>query len=611
MKFVNNALFSTKFDDIYFDMDDPINEREFVYAGALNLIQKPNLVVAEAGFGVGLNFFVTAKKALNLGKSLHFISCEKYPLCKDDLKKIMTKFNEFSDIFDKFIDQYEIIPNALVRIKISQNIILDLFFGDILDFFDQSDFRADIWYLDGFAPSKNPDMWSDEVFAKLGEFCHKGSIIRTYSVASKVKSALQNNGFYYEKLQGNAKKKQILQAICQNPKPKNYKNLWFKQPNLITPKQILVIGGGISGLSTAYQLQNLNFEVILCEANDSVAMSGSSNKTGLLAPLITKPNVKLGLMHLSAFLLARNFYFNSEFSEFCDFSGAWHYACDKKSFERFKAANSDILPFFDDFSPYPASFIPKAVQIRPKELCKAISSKLQVRLNHKFKHFIRKNDKYFVSFENGKILEADLIIFALGDGSKELFKKLFNDEFIRLSNVRGQTTLIEPSLDLKSPFSARAYVCKTYDDTQLIGSTFDRQNDDLSPLISDDELNLANLSEFLGDKKPKIIGSNTAFRCYSGDRFPIIGAIYNHIEFAKNYKSLLWTKHHQNQPKPVYYPNLLINSAHGAHGLASAIFGAEIICDMLLNRQICTSLDILDELNSSRFLIRLLKKGLV
>lgn len=611
MNFLGNAPFNERFNDVYFDKNDPVNEREFVYASAVDLIQKNNIVVAETGFGVGLNFFVTAKKILQLGKKLHFISVEKYPLTKSQLHEVVSRFDDFKDIFGEFIKQYEILQNALIRIKIGKNIILDLFFGDVLEFFDELDFKADIWYLDGFSPSKNPDMWSFEVFNRIKKFSHEGAILRSYSVSAVVKNALEKSDFFYEKLKGNNKKREILQAICKNPKEKKYKNIWFKQPKLQNIKKILVIGGGIAGLSTAYKLQNLGFEVVLCEAAHEVGLGGSSNKTGVLSPLITKPNVKLGLMHLSAFLLARNFYFDSEFADLCDFCGAWHYAHDEKSLDRFSLANSEILQFFNDKTPYPATFIQKAAQIRPKELCLAISKKLEVRLNHCFNNIERKNDKYFVSFTNGEILHGDLVVFALGENTTHFFKDFLKDKFIKLSKVRGQTTLIKPIFDLQSPMSARAYSCKALGDIQLIGSTFDRQNFDLTPLKSDDEKNISNLSEFIGDKKVEVIGSNTAFRCYSGDRFALIGAIYNHLDFAKKYKSLLWTKLHETQPEPVYYPNLLVNSAHGAHGLSTAIFGAEIICDMVLNRQICTTYSILSELNSSRFLIRLLKKGLL
>lgn len=608
MNFLGNAPISERFGDVYFDANEPLKEREFVYASVIERIEKQNIVIAEAGFGVGLNFFSTARKALNSGKNLHFISIEKYPLSIDELREIHTHFSEFTELFNEFAQKYEILDGALTRIKLcGEKIILDLYFGDILEALDELDFRADAWFLDGFAPSKNPQMWDEKLFKRLGEFCLEGALIRSYSVAAVIRKGFGDD-FIYEKIDGRAHKKEISQAICIKKSPRIRKNPWFAKPKL-KGKSVLVLGGGIAGLVSALKFQNAGFDVVLCEKANHVAANGSSNLNGLLSPLIVKRGVKLGLMHLSAFLFASNFYSGDEFGEFVDFCGAKHYAVSEREIERFKSADGDILRFTRG-KPYDYSFITRAAQIRPKALCNALARNLDVKLNYEFKSIKLENDSWTTEFTNGEKIRADLVIFALGSESKELFSKTFCDEFAQIGKLRGQVTHIAPAI-LDTPFSARAYACKPDFGIQVIGSTFDRDDLSLEPRKSDDEANIANLSEFLGGIHPQILGQNIGIRCYCGDRFPLVGSIYDARAFCEIYKTLLWTKRHIVQPEPVYYPNLLVNSAHGAHGLATAIWGAEILLDFALNRQVCATNSLLDEMNSARFLIRALKKGLV
>ena len=82
-------------------------------------------------------------------------------------------------------------------------------------------------------------------------------------------------------------------------------------------------------------------------------------------------------------------------------------------------------------------------------------------------------------------------------------------------------------------------------------------------------------------------------------------------EFINDFKSLPWTKNKALNLRPQYLPNLYINTAHGSRGLTTAILGAELVCDFILNRPFCVAKSVINELNPNRFLIRKLKKGLI
>lgn len=609
IKYHNNALYNSEFDDIYFNTYEPLAECEYAYSSALDGVNKSAIVVAEAGFGVGLNFFCTiAKFKSSNKKSLHYIAVEKYPFSKDELASIYEQFGLDSAIYKEFLDSYHIVSNSLLRIYLlNHTIILDLYFGDILEFLEECEFRADVWYLDGFAPSKNPQMWSEEFLSNLACYSYKDTIIRSFSCARVVRDRLSQNGFEVGKLKGYHKKREMLQAICIEPKSRIKKQIWFDLPIVTNPKTILIIGAGIAGLAIATLFKEAGFNVVVAESNEKAAQGASSNLAGICAPLITQPSVALGDMHMSSFLLSRQFYkqFGGDFVDFC---GCDEYLVNDKMLNKF---NHDSKFFSISNDIYPKANIDLAMQIQPQNLCLALAKNLEIYYGYEYKSLKQLQSCYEVNFGNLKTIKADVVIFANGNRAKELFISEFSDAYMQLSSVRGQTTLVDEFMSLNRPLSARGYITKAINGVQLVGASYARGDDDALPRSSDDDENIALVDEFLSNKKPNIIGSNVGFRGYSGDRFPIIGGIHNASEYIKIYNSLLWTKNKPSNKSPVYYQNLLISAAHGSRGLSTSILGANILLDMVLGRQICVKKSIIDALNPSRFIIRKLKKGLV
>lgn len=609
IKYQNNALYNSKFDDIYFNTYEPLAECEYAYSSALDGVNKSAIIVAEAGFGVGLNFFCTIAKFKSLNKkSLHYIAVEKYPFSKDELASIYKQFGLDSAIYKEFLDSYHIVSNSLLRIYLlNRTIILDLYFGDILEFLEECEFRADVWYLDGFAPSKNPQMWSEEFLSNLACYSYKDTIVRSFSCARVVRDRLSQNGFEVSKLKGYHKKREMLQAICIEPKSRIKKQIWFDLPIVTNPKTILIIGAGIAGLAIATLFKEAGFNVVVAESNEKAAQGASSNLAGICAPLITQPGVALGDMHMSSFLLSRQFYkqFGGDFVDFC---GCDEYLVNDKMLSKF---NHDSKFFSISNDIYPKANIDLAMQIQPQNLCLALAKNLEIYYGYEYKSLKQLQSCYEVNFSNLKTIKADLVIFANGNRAKELFISEFSDTYMQLSSVRGQTTLVDEFMSLNRPLSARGYITKAINGVQLVGASYARGDDDALPRSSDDDENIALVDEFLSNKKPNIIGSNVGFRGYSGDRFPIIGGIHNASEYIKNYNSLLWTKNKPSNKSPVYYQNLLISAAHGSRGLSTSILGANILLDMVLGRQICVKKSTINALNPSRFIIRKLKKGLV
>lgn len=618
MKFKDGVLYSKKFDDIYYSKNSAVDESKFVFESAVSEIwdKQNSFIVAEAGFGVGINFLNLCKKFKKSGKFLHFISIEKYPLSKKKLAKFYDEFSEFDEelrkISKKLIKKYPPKNARFYRVHFLKNVILDLYFDDIKVALKNLDFKADVWFMDGFAPAKNPDMWDLEVIKGVANLSKVGAILATYSSSGFVKRNLLKAGFEVNLVKGHAKKRQMIRAILKENFISQNDEIWFKRPLKFYNQnsKVLIIGAGISGLATAKVFKNAGFSVMIAEKENEVATNGSGNLIGALMPLIAQKGVVLGNMHYGAFLMAVSFYKKYGLN-LAKFSGAKEFAFDENLIRRYK---NSIFKLNKNDTPYPSIFIKNAASICPKKLCQALSKEFDILFNHEFMSFEKEGEKYKIHFKNSKILQSDIIIFATGSHSEELFDKGKNpkmslDKSVQISSVRGQVTWIKKRLNNKFPLSARGYICPAFGKTQLIGATYDRLDYEKEKRYIDDVKNLENIQEFLGDKKVKILNSKVGFRSYSGDRFPIIGALHDEEFFIKNYKAIHFTKKSDTYPK--HLEGIYINAAHGARGLGTSIMGAEILLDLVLNRPLCVSFEVFKELNPARFLVRKLKKGLV
>lgn len=621
MLYKNGVPYNESFDDVYFDANDPVGERNSIYVSAIDELlnrdfenKKDYIIIAESGFGFGLNFFATAKYALQKALKIHYLACEKEPISLQDLSEFYKNYSEFSEIFSYFSEHYEIIKNEILRLHFfNSQIILDLFFGDAFLWLDECDFKADIWYLDGFSPSKNPALFSSQFLAKVKEHCIKNAILRSYSCAGVFKNSLKEQNFILEKRAGQGKKREFLSAVCKEPSEyKTASNPWFEPSKLdFKAQNVIIIGAGIAGMLTALKLENSGIKTQILERLSGLENGASSNAAGLMLPLINKASSKLGKAHISAFLTAFEFYKNKDLAPFVDLCGISYIAKNDAELDRFKSASDEykgLLELKEN-----ELIIKKAMQISPLKLRKFLASKLEIHFNTEFSELLECENGYKILTKNGKEFFADCVIFAGGAGTNEILKSF--DETLLLSAVRGQTTILSPfSTNHSLPLSENGYICKAANNAQVIGSSFDRDDLSLEIRSSDNEENIEKIAKFLENSTAdlRILGANAGLRSYSGDRFMLCSQMHDYKAFCADYKALLWQKNNtQNLPKPRYKKGIFVNTAHGAHGLSTAVLGAEIIADLLLGRPLCVTHSLFSQFHSARFLIRKLKKGIL
>lgn len=205
---------SAEFDDPYYNQANGLAETRHVFLNGTDLPnrirQLKNPVVAELGFGTGLNFLATWHLLQAAGvTNAQFISIEKYPLPATDIAKALAAFPELTDLTTVFLQVYTPTGGTFQL----DDITLSLHTGDVAAILPQLNFQAHAWFLDGFAPAKNPTMWTPDVLQAVSRLTAPGGIAATFTAARQVRDNLTAAGFRVERLPGYGQKRHMVRAI--------------------------------------------------------------------------------------------------------------------------------------------------------------------------------------------------------------------------------------------------------------------------------------------------------------------------------------------------------------------------------------------------------------
>ncbi len=223
----NGTPKSVQFDDIYFSPTDGVGESKYHFLDGNRLAERfaeshlDTFTIAETGFGTGLNFLLTAElwqQTAPTDRQLHYISVEKYPIPIADLQAIYKEQHWKNTITDELLANYPEPKQGIYDIAIGNNIRLTLLFGDVVSQFSSYQFITDAWFLDGFAPAKNPEMWCDALYQCMADHSKNGTTFATFTAASSVRKGLISAGFTVEKGKGFGRKRERLLGVWDNKK---------------------------------------------------------------------------------------------------------------------------------------------------------------------------------------------------------------------------------------------------------------------------------------------------------------------------------------------------------------------------------------------------------
>ncbi len=231
MGLMKGAPRSKEFDDVYFSAEDGLAETRHVFLEHNNLPAAwqgtagggGEFVIAETGFGTGLNFLSVWKlfeETAAPGLALEFISFEKYPLRGEEIAAALSVWEEVLAPYTRGLCAvYPKQKQGVHGLKIAENVTLRLVFGDVNVEMPKLQALVDCWFLDGFKPSSNPEMWSDIVFANMARMSRPGASFATFTAAGFVKRGLAAAGFEVAKVRGFGRKREMLVGHYRGEKP--------------------------------------------------------------------------------------------------------------------------------------------------------------------------------------------------------------------------------------------------------------------------------------------------------------------------------------------------------------------------------------------------------
>jgi tRNA 5-methylaminomethyl-2-thiouridine biosynthesis bifunctional protein len=223
---------STLFDDKYFCAQDGLAESLHVFCGGNALKERwakflspgpVQFTLVEMGFGSGLNFLCAWRLWREWAPpdgTLHYISVDRYPLSVEELTKVLALWPVLNNEARLLAEHYAPNGGPIQDIVLDQGRVkLTLIFDHALNALDALKEQkiaarpVDAWFLDGFAPSKNPDMWSEDIFARMAALSHSCTTLSTFTAAGSVRRGLSSQGFSVSRMPGFGRKRHMLQGV--------------------------------------------------------------------------------------------------------------------------------------------------------------------------------------------------------------------------------------------------------------------------------------------------------------------------------------------------------------------------------------------------------------
>ena len=639
---------SRVFDDVYFSNQSGLEETRYVFLEQNGLRERfaalpvgGRLVIGETGFGTGLNFLCAwqlFEQQAVAGARLHFISVEKYPLSTPDLQRALALWPELKPFADQLLAHYVAIHQGFQRLVLDNGrVTLTLLIGDALEQLPQLDARIDAWFLDGFAPAKNPDMWTAELFAELARLAAPGSTISTFTSTGWVRRLLNAAGFKMKRTPGIGHKWEILRGVFlgwpeETAAPVAAKP-WFARP-MPAPgeRHALVIGAGLAGCATAASLAARGWQVSLLERHDALAQEASGNPQGVLYLKLSAHGTALSQLIVSGFGYTRRLLEHLQRGVDWDDCGVLQLAFNAKEAQRqaqlAQAFPEDLLHTLDQQQAriragvdlqWGGLFYPEGGWVHPPALCTWQAAHPGIRiLTHHNVLQLRREQGHWQAWDGERLLaSAPTVVLA---GAADIKRFDFSSD-LPLKRIRGQITRLPQtpeSQGLSTVVCAEGYVAPARLGEHTLGASFDFNNDDLTPTAAEHAGNLHMLEEISMDLvarlgadtlQPETLEGRAAFRCTSPDYLPIVGPLADREAFADAYASLGKDARQTPDIPCPWLQGVYINSGHGSRGLITAPLSGELLAAWLDDEPLPLPRAVAEACHPNRFALRRLIRG--
>ncbi|MFM0343761.1 bifunctional tRNA (5-methylaminomethyl-2-thiouridine)(34)-methyltransferase MnmD/FAD-dependent 5-carboxymethylaminomethyl-2-thiouridine(34) oxidoreductase MnmC [Paraburkholderia sp. RL17-347-BIC-D] len=641
----NGTPFSPLYDDIYHSAVGGLEQAHYVFLRGNSLPDRWQgrrvFTVLETGFGMGINFLMTwaAWRAdSSRCERLHFVSTEKHPFTVADLRKVVAATisdPEIAGLAEALANAWPMLVPGTHRLEFDEGrVVLTLVFGDAQESLPALRLRADAFYLDGFAPAKNPELWTPAIFKALARLAGEGATFATYSSAGDIKRALTQCGFEYRKVDGFGWKRAMLVG--------HFAPRWRVRrheppaPLAVDERHAVVIGAGLAGCAVIERLAARGWRVTSLERHASVAQDASGNPAGVFHPMISRDDSVASRVTRAGFLYTLRRWAALERlgrTPLRGGQGLLQIAADDDEARSISEAISTFgypSDYVTPVSPDEAQrlvgmplarggwFFPHGGWIDPASLCAAQCAAAGHLLERRFGvdvARIERSDGQWTVFDNSgeAIAQAPVVIVASAHDAA----RIAGLRHAPTRSIRGQLTLlpagtVQPPLQM--PVIGEGYAVPLADGVTLTGATYELDDPDTLLRAAGHLDNLERVAQMLpafagvvARAQSAALTGRVAFRCVTSDRMPMIGQLADEAQATHDAQRLrgAW---------PLDLPRtdgLYGAFAYGSRGLVWAALGAELIASQLEGEPWPLERDLAEDIDPARFLLRALRQGTV
>lgn len=593
LEFRDGVPYSAAYGDIYHSADGGAGQARHVFLEGCGLpgawAGRPSFVILETGFGTGLNFLTTwaawrddpARCA-----RLHFLSVEKHPFRADDLARLHAHWPGFSALSGELRANWPTLTPGFHRIALDGGRVqLTLMLGDALDCLPQVQAGVDAFYLDGFAPDCNADLWQPRLFDALARLAKPDAMAATYTVAAPVRQGLTQAGFVCEKRAGFGPKRHCLSARFAGSS---------NRVESVAPRHVVVVGAGVAGAAVAHALAQRGVAVTVLERAAAPAQAASGNPVAVFRPVISRDDTLATRLTRAAFLHDLRAWDALEGIEWAR-CGVLHLArdADAAAKQQQALANSalpaDFARWVDlaearELADWPVAapgvFYPTAGWVVPASLCRAWLGHpaISLKTGCAVARVQAVAHGWQVLGDDGAVLaEADAVVLANARDALNLAP----GQTWPLHTVRGQITLLPPGSlpHIRRVIAREGYVAPGAGQL-LVGATYEHDDDDATPRAASDRANLARLEAILPGAGAHLaadaVSGRASLRATLPDRLPIVGVVAGQ-------------------------PGLVVAAGYASRGVVWAGLLGEALADRMTGQPVPLEADLMQAIAPERF----------
>ncbi len=630
---------SLAFDDVYFSRAGGVAECEAVFLAGNGLPSawqgKSLFTIGETGFGSGLNFLATCHlfDQTTTTERLRFISVEKYPLSLADLAQVHRLLPEHLHLWAERLQR--LMPPALSGwhyLMLSERIELWLYFGDAISgFLDlDNDIAVNAWYLDGFSPAKNPQMWSQGVLFQLSRLSAPQATLSTFTAASAVRKGLTLAGFEVKKVAGFGRKRERISAVRQQAskfqRSHHKAHLPLSRQPLAIGSHIAVIGAGIAGATLANELARAGMQVTVYEQASEPATAASGNLAGIVMPVLDRQHGVYAQWHWQAWQSAIRWLSAQQDHSLGKVSGVFTWQEDP---QRQKALTQwvDELKMPQWLGSLTAEeaqslvnadlpsgiFIPQAGWMSPPKVVARLLDHPNIRLhcNTQVTALESSENQWIISsVTQHKITQSchSAVVVACGAGIDSLLPAWAE----HLPKQKGQVTHIPNSTwqgnSPSMPWMFDGYVMPSVADRICVGATFEKTAS-LGVTAEGIEQNLQGLAKVLPQHNYQGLSGLTghsAYRVMTKDHLPLVGMLVDVTAYQKTIEPCILRPDTCPDTNHTLQSHLYVSIGHGSRGLTSAFLSAELLRAMIVGHSLPVGIRLAQAVHPARTFFRYL-----